>query len=523
MVFKSKVKNVFINDTKRLDRGFLKACDAVISTLGAEGKLALLENPNTNIPPIVTKDGVSVINHIRFSDKIENFGALQAIQGALVTLERAGDSTTTTASFMQGYLRNVSRKKFNKKVEKGIKTAVEEVKEWLNNLSFKTTEDDLKQIIKVSVNNDEDLAEIIYNAFKKAGENGNVEIVKDNNLPKTRFIEQNGMHLNRHGYASPHFINQTFKASYDSENVSVICAAIWEKDNTIIQNIKNFHLKNGRDTPLIVFIERPNSDFTEEVIKWKENRNNVCVVAVNEYDEYLSETLLKDIALLTGAKVYNPRHEKPELVFGLADKVVSTLDNTTISVNTPPQEIFDIIKELETAEEKNHERLKRLKGKVIIIEVGGMNELQRKEEFDRVEDAVGSVKSSKEEGYIVGGGATLVFIADNMKKEMPTKEIQTGYNLVKIVLKQPFIKILENANRKTKTKWWDFWNKDYMKHCNQYGMGYNAVKDEITDLLKDGIIDSKKAIRVALESSTERAIQMLNIRTITAFPEEIKL
>ena len=62
-----------------------------------------------------------------------------------------------------------------------------------------------------------------------------------------------------------------------------------------------------------------------------------------------------------------------------------------------------------------------------------------------------------------------------------------------------------------------------MKHCNQYGMGYNAVKDEITDLLKDGIIDSKKAIRVALESSTERAIQMLNIRTITAFPEEIKL
>ena len=522
-IFKGKTKNIFISDTERLDSGFLKACDAVVKTLGAEGKLALLENPDTNVPPIVTKDGVTVMSRIRFTDKIENFGALQAIQGALVTLERAGDSTTTTAAFMQGYLRNLRRKKFNKKVEKGIKTALEEVKEHLQTLSFETTEKDLKQIIKVSVNNDEKLAKIIFEAFQKAGETGTVEIVKNKDAAQTQYREQNGMHLPRHGYATPHFINQMVKPVYDGENVAVICAAVWDKDNTIVQTVKNFHLQNGRSTPLIIFIERPNSDFTEEMVKWKENKNNVCVVAVNEYDEYLSETILKDISLLTGAKIYNPRQEKPEIVIGLADKVVVGLDTTTISVENPPQEIFDVINELESAEEKNEERLKRLKGKVVIIEVGGMNELQRKEEFDRVEDAVASVKSSKEEGYIVGGGATLAFIASKMAAKMPTKEMQTGYDLLKGVLKQPFIKILENANRYTKQNWWEFWRKDYLKHCNKYGFGYNAVKDEVTNLLDDGVIDSKKSIRVAIESATERAIQMFNIDVITAYPEEIKL
>ena len=54
-------------------------------------------------------------------------------------------------------------------------------------------------------------------------------------------------------------------------------------------------------------------------------------------------------------------------------------------------------------------------------------------------------------------------------------------------------------------------------------MGYNAVTDEISNLFDDGIIDSKKSIRVALESATERAIQMFNIGSIVAFPSHVEL
>lgn len=521
-ILKKTEQNIYIDDTKKLDKGFLKACDVVTRTLGAEGKLAILENTNTNEPPIVTKDGVTVMKHVRFSDKTENFGALQAIAGAFVTLQKSGDSTTTTASFMQGYIRKLERKNFNKKVEKGIKLAVEEVNKHLEELSIPTTKEELKQIIKTSVNNDLKLMEVIYNAFMSAGEEGTVEVVKNDNIPETIFTEQNGMYLDSHGYTSAFFINNESKASYDSENVAVLCSATWEEDKELIQAVKNFYQLNNKKTPLVLFLERPNSVMNEEMLKLKNVGCNICVVAVNGYDEYESETLLKDIALMTGAKVYNPRDEEPSFVLGLADKLVATISTTTISVFEAPKEVSELVEVLESADKKDERRIKRLKGKVVVLEVGGLNSSQIKEEFDRVEDAIASVKSSQSEGFISGGGATLCHIASKMNTKQKTKEIQRGYDLVKEVLKEPFIKILDNANRSTKLKWWQFWKKDYISYTEKtYGIGYNAVTDEISNLLEDGVIDSKKSIRVALESATERAIQMFNIGAICQFPTKI--
>lgn len=515
-------QNIFINDLKELDKGFLKACDVVTSTLGAEGKLSLVENANTNLPPTATKDGVTVMQHIRLPNKVGNFGVLQAIAGAAVTLQKAGDSTTTTASFMQGYIRKLSRKKFNKKVEKGIKLGVEEVNNWLAKLSIPTTKEDLKKIIKTSVNNDAKLSETIFEAFESAGE-GIVEVVKNPNIPETIFTEQNGMYLDAHGYTSAFYINREGKTSYDAENVAVLCAAVWELDTKLVNSVKTFYQKTDRSTPLVIFLERPNSDMDEEMIKLKNINCNVCVIAVNGYDEYESETLLNDIALLTSAKVYNPRDEKPEFILGLADKVVATVNTTTISVFEAPKAVEELVEVLETVDKKDNRRIKRLKGKVVILEVGGLNDSQIKEEFDRVEDAIASVKSSQSEGYISGGGSAFVYISGKMKKQQETKEIQLGYDLVKEVIKEPFIKILENANRKTKLKWWQFWRKDYITPAQkEYSTGYNASTDEISNLFTDGIIDSKKSVRVALESATERAIQMFNIGSIVTFPSSIE-
>ena len=110
--------NLKISDTDKLDKGFLFTCDAVAETLGAEGKLAVLENLQHNLPPDITKDGVSVAQRIRFANKFENFGALQAISAAAQTLAQSGDNTTTCLVFSQGFLRKINRKYFNKKVEK---------------------------------------------------------------------------------------------------------------------------------------------------------------------------------------------------------------------------------------------------------------------------------------------------------------------------------------------------------------------------------------------------------------------
>ena len=85
------------------------------------------------------------------------------------------------------------------------------------------------------------------------------------------------------------------------------------------------------------------------------------------------------------------------------------------------------------------------------------------------------------------------------------------------MLKEPQKRILKNTNREKLTE------KVVKNSLNTYGVGYNAVTDEISDLLKDGVIDSKKSIRIALESASERAIQQLNIGITVCFPKSIEL
>ena len=171
--------NILIKDYELIDAGFLGACDAVAETLGAEGKLAILENPESDKPPTVTKDGVTVMRHIRYSNKFMNFGALQAIGGALRTLEKSGDSTTTTAVFMQGFLRKIKRTDFNKAVERGINKAVEEVYSKLQELTKKADKKDLERIAKIACNNDVELSSTVMEAFNYAGDEGIVEVVKN--------------------------------------------------------------------------------------------------------------------------------------------------------------------------------------------------------------------------------------------------------------------------------------------------------------------------------------------------------
>jgi chaperonin GroEL len=158
--------------------------------------------------------------------------------------------------------------------------------------------------------------------------------------------------------------------------------------------------------------------------------------------------------------------------------------------------------------------------------VGGLTPSQQKEIFDRVEDAIASIKTTNVEGYIAGGGATLVYISNLMTSKLEGEE-HIGYNLVKDVLLEPTKRILKNGNRQSSKNWWErviVGYKDYLTPSKkEYGVGYNAVTDKISNLLEDGVIDSKKSIRIALESASERAIQHLNIGVLVSFPQSIEL
>lgn len=515
---KIKPNNVLIDDYELLDEGFKLACTAVGRTMGAEGRLALLDQGDKI--PRSSKDGVSVLKHIGFPNKTMNWGALQAVGGALRTLSLCGDATSTTSVLMGGYIKNIKRKYFNKAVERGILEAVNEVYNHLQKLSVDATDQDIFKIAKVACNNDEKLADVVIEAFKYAGKNGIVDYTINKSKETTEFVGRDGMFIDSHGYASPFFINKEDKqVCYEGENVAVLCSATWDFSQHIINQIQSFYSDIPRSTPLILFIEKSNSDMVEKLVGIKKVGFNVCLVAVSSYDEFEGESLLNDIANLTGASVYDPRNPESKIVFGIADKLSVTLENTSIVVNEVPLIFSETLEKLEKSEKPDIRRIKRLKTRASIIEVGALSEQSSSEVADRIEDAIGAVRSVMKSGYVVGGGAGLVYISGLMKKTFRNKEEQRGYDLVVKVLREPFMTILENSNR-SQPKWYQPWKKDYLGEAlENYGKGYNSIKDDVSDLLEDGVIDSAYSLKIAVESATERAIQHLNTSIIIHFPE----
>jgi len=353
---KIKSDNILIKDYEKLDFGFLTACDIVAETFGAEGRFILLDNGNE--PCTLTQDGFHVSEKVRFSDKTCNFGAIQALKGAMMTVLRSGDSTTLTMILQQGYVRGIKRENFNKAVQRGIHTAVSEVYKHLEKLAKPASKKDYFRVAKVSCNNDEELAQIVIDAFEKAGEGKIVDIVKNENSTETKVFQQNGMIVDS-GFSSAFFISNQ-NGTFDMENCPIICSATWGKDTNLVSKIKEYYQANGQKSPLLVILERPSSEMTEFLISMKKAHFNICCVGLSAYTEYDNTTLLGDISLFCGGEIFEPSVDSSKLVLGVADKVVVSESKMTISVSEKPEKVKELIKSLEEKEVKDNKTLESL-------------------------------------------------------------------------------------------------------------------------------------------------------------------
>src|SRR6202023_2478358 len=127
--------------------------------------------------------------------------------------------------------------------------------------------------------------------------------------------------------------------------------------------------------------------------------------------------------------------------------------------------------------EKLQERLAKLAGGVAVIRVGGASEVEVKEKKDLVDDALNATRAAVEEGVLPGGSVPLlraIKALDGIKVENPDQ--QTGVDIVR--------KLIENTS---------------------YAYGYNAQTGEYGDLIKLGIIDPTKVVRIALQDAASVA------------------
>lgn len=524
-------KQITIGDDARqaLLRGVNTLNNLVKATLGPRGKNVILEKKFGS--PSSTKDGVTVAKEIELKDPWENMGAQLVKEVASKTSDVAGDGTTTATVLAQVIysegLKHVTAGANPMLIKKGIERAVEEVVKELKKMSREVSGEMIAQVGAISANNDESIGKIIAEAMDKVGKDGVITVEEAKSLETTMEIVE-GMQFDR-GYLSPYFITDPERMECVLENPLIL---LHEKKISnlrellpLLENVA----KLGR--PLLVIAEEVEGEALATLVvnKLKGTLTSCAVKAPGFGDR--RKAMLEDIAILTGGKVITEdigvKLENVTLDWlGEAEKVVVDKDNTTIvGGKGKTSDIQARIKQIRTQieettsdydREKLQERLAKLVGGVALIKVGAATETELKEKKARVEDAMHATKAAVEEGIVPGGGVALLRCQKALENFKLEGDMQIGVDIVRRALEEPMRQIANNAG------WEGSIVVEKAKEMKP-DWGFNALTERFEDMIKAGIIDPTKVVRIALQNAASIAGLMLTTEgLVSEIPEEEK-
>lgn len=515
---------------RRMKAGVDKLADAVKVTLGPKGRNVVIQKPYG--APHITKDGVSVAKAIELADAYENMGAQLTKEVASKVNDQAGDGTTTATVLAQALvgpgMKNVESGANPMDVKRGIDRAVNVVVAEVEKAATKvTSNDEIAKIATISANGDTEIGNMIAQAMEKVGNEGVITVEEAKSF-ETELEVVEGMQFDR-GYLSPYFITNPEKMEVELENPYILFN---EKKLSSLQPllpVLEAVVQSGR--PLLIVAEDVEGEALATLVvnKLRGGLKIAAVKAPGFGDR--RKAMMEDMAILTkGTMISEDLGMKLETttldMLGTAKKVLLTKDDCTIINGAGDKadieaRIKQIKAQIEAAtsdydKEKLQERLAKLAGGVAVIRVGGATEVEVKEKKDRVDDAHRATQAAVEEGIVAGGGTALLYASralENVKCD--NADQQVGVDIVRQALQAPIRQIIANCGDEASI----IVGKLLEQQSSTFG--YDASTSEFCDLLKQGIIDPAKVVRIALQSAASIAGLMITTEaTIAELPEK---
>ena len=499
--------------------------NAVKVTLGPKGRNVVLDKAYG--APRITKDGVSVAKEITLEDPFENMGAQMVREVASRTNDEAGDGTTTATVLAQAIVRGgckaVAAGMNPMDLKRGIDLAVETVVADLKSRSKKVkSEEEIGQVGTISANGDAEVGEMISAAMQKVGKEGVITVEEAKGLT-TELEVVEGMQFDR-GYLSPYFVTNPEKMICDMENPLILLHEAKLSSLQPLLPLLESVVQSSR--PLLIIAEDVDGEVLATLVVNK-LRGGLKVAAVKApgFGDR-RKSMLEDIALLTGGQVVSEdlgiKLENVTIdMLGSAKKVTLTKEETTIvdgagtkaDIQGRCTQIRAQIEETSSDydSEKLQERLAKLAGGVAIIKVGGATEVEVKEKRDRVEDAMNATRAAVEEGIVPGGGAALLYASKALEKIKPANEDQrVGVDIVCRAIQEPARQIAENAGESGAVI------VGKLLEGKSSTFGFNAQTGVFEDLVKAGIIDPTKVVRIALQDAASVAGLLITTEAMIA-------
>ena len=512
-------------------RGVDILANAVKVTLGPKGRNVVIDKSYG--APQITKDGVTVAKQIELSDKFENMGAQMVREVASKANDKAGDGTTTATVLAQAIAREgvkaVAAGMNPMDLKRGIEAAIEKVVEDLKARTKKVSSNaEIAQVGTISANGDKEIGDMIAKAMEKVGHESPITVEENKSL-ETELEVVEGMQFDR-GYLSPYFITNSEKMVCEMENPYILLHESKLSGLQSLLPVLEAVVQSGR--PLVIVAEEVEGEALATLVVNK-LRGGLKVAAVKApgFGDR-RKAMLEDMAILTGGQVISAdlgiKLENVTLdMLGTSKKVRIDKDNTTIidgagkkkDIETRCSQIRAQIEETTSDydREKLQERLAKLSGGVAVIRVGGATDVEVKERKDRVDDALHATKAAKEEGIIAGGGTALLYATRAIEKVRVANDDQRrGVDIVRRALEAPIRQIADNAGIDGSIVVGRLLDQKDTNH------GYDAQKGDYCDMIKSGIIDPTKVVRIALESAASVAGLLITTEAMIADKPEKK-
>ena len=526
-------KNVIFGEDARkaLQAGVDKLADAVKVTLGPKGRNVVLEKQYGS--PLITNDGVTIAKEIELEDPFENMGAQLVKEVSVKTNDAAGDGTTTATVLAQALIKegmkNVAAGANPMVVKKGIKNAVDTaINTVVNNSKKVSGSDDIARVATIS-SGDEVIGKLIAEAMSKVTADG-VITVEESKTAETYSEVVEGMQFDR-GYITPYMATDSDKMEAVLDDSLIL---ITDKKISNIQEILPLLeqiVQAGKK--LLIIAEDVEGEALSTLIVNKLRGTFTCVAVKAPGFGDRRKEMLRDIAILTGGEVISEElglelKETTMEQLGRARQVKVTKENTIIvdgagDSTAIKDRIGQIRNELANTtsdfdKEKLQERLAKLAGGVAVIKVGAATEIEMKDKKLRIEDALSATKAAVEEGIVAGGGVALINAIPAVKALLDTAEgdEKTGVSIVLKALEAPIRQIAFNSGLEGSVI------IDKIVNSGKVNYGFDAYKEQYTDMLEAGIVDPTKVTRSALENAASVAAMVLTTESLVAEKKEDK-
>lgn len=506
--------------------GMAQLAGIVKRTLGPGGLPIILQRvgqalDGSPLGPKITKDGVSVAEECASQDLVEDL-IIQAVKAICKkTNADAGDGTTTAIVLGEAILEEAQKalkedptlnpQLVKEEIERASALVVEELKKMATPISDMKA---IEEVATISANGERAIGTIIRRAFEHVGAEGVVTVDEGSGADVTLEVVE-GYRFNRGAQSRSDFFNNKDRTKFEAEKAAIVFF-----DGKILNFtdiIPAVHILAGLDSegvptkklPPIVFVA---NEFSRDVIQFMlmqkiERGMQLCAVE-GPHMTHVRTGYYDDLATYTGGnRLGNGARALSAITeddFGYVERVMIDNYKTTFydgqGAEDSVLERVDQLKASKSLAESPYDaqvlndRIAALTNGIAKIGVGGTTELEIKEKYDRIEDALNASRAAIQEGVVSGGGTALLRIAHRMNLD------SVGARILHTALQSPFWQILRNVGLPDAAI-----AEISAAVVDHEGVVYDARDKKIKNAFEAGIIDPVKVTRTALENAVSIA------------------